>query len=94
MFAQYIKLRGWNVLIYYNVDEMDYVEIEDSLRQVDCPKEDIERAFNVLKRKNTGFTFSNTDYEMSVVCISKATSASEFVNTSVHEAKHVLSHIC
>lgn len=73
---------------------MDYVEIEDSLRQVDCPKEDIEHAFEVLKRKNTGFTFSNTDYEMSVVCISKATSASEFVNTAVHEAKHVLSHIC
>jgi len=33
MFAQYIKLgnRKWNVLIYYNVDRDDFVEIEDSL---------------------------------------------------------------
>lgn len=34
MAAQYIQLgrRGWNVLVYYNVDENDFVEIEDSLR--------------------------------------------------------------
>lgn len=39
MSAQYIQLgrRGWNVLVYYNVDEYDFVEIEDSLRWLDCP---------------------------------------------------------
>lgn len=94
MFAQYIRLKGWNVLLYYNVSRQDYVEIEDSLRQLECPKEDINRAFRVLKRKNTGFTFSNTDYKMSIVCVSKSTSAGEFVNTCIHEAKHVLSHMC
>lgn len=94
MFAQYIKLKGWNVLLYYNVDEQDFVEIEDSLRQVECSKRDIKKAFKVLQRENTGFTFSNTDYKMSIVCVSKATTAGEFVNTCVHEAKHVLSHIC
>ena len=94
MFAQYIRLKGWNVLLYYNVGRLDYVEIEDSLVQLECPKEDIKKAFRVLKRKNTGFTFSNTDYKMSIVCISKSTSAGEFVNTCIHEAKHVLSHMC
>lgn len=95
MAAQYIQLKqGWNVLIYYNVDEYDYVEIEDSLMQLDCPTQDIDRAFEVLTKRNTGFTFSNTDYRMSVVCISRATNIEQFVNTAIHEAKHVQSHIC
>ena len=96
MTAQYIQLgdRDWNVLIYYNVDKYDFVEVEDSLLQLDCPKEDIRKALNVLRRKNTGFTFSNTDYKMSVVCVGEATDIGQFVNTAIHEAKHVQSHIC
>lgn len=48
----------------------------------------------LYKTRNTGFTYSDSDYRMSVVCISETTSAEEFVNTAVHEAKHVQSHIC
>lgn len=96
MAAQYIKLSngGWNVLIYYNVGKNDYVEIEDSLIQLDCPTQDIKKAFRVLTKRNTGFTFSNSDYKMSIVCISKTTNIEQFVNTTIHEAKHVQSHIC
>lgn len=91
MAAQYIQLgnHGWNILVYYNVDVSDFAEIEDSLIQLDCPKSDLTNAFRVLKRKNTGFTFTNTEYMMSVVCIGKATNSSQFVSTTVHEAKHV-----
>ena len=96
MAAQYIQLPGktWNILVYYNVSRYDFVEVEDSLRQIDCPKEDIRKAFKVLRNKNTGFTFSNTDYKMSIVCIGKATNTSQFVSTVIHESKHVQSHIC
>ena len=96
MTAQYIQLgdHDWNVLVYYNVDKYDFVEIRDSLEQIDCPKEFMKKAFNVLKRKNTGFTFSNSDYKMSIVCIGESTTIGEFVNTAIHEAKHVQSHIC
>lgn len=96
MAAQYIQLprKTWNILVYYNVDQRDFVEIEDSLRQIECPKNDIRNAFNVLRHKNTGFTFSNTDYKMSIVCIGKATNTSQFVSTVIHESKHVQSHIC
>lgn len=75
MIAQYIQLgnRGWNVLVYYNVGYENFAEIADSLKQLDCSKKDIHKALKVLYRKNTGFTFSNTDYKMSVVCIGKAT---------------------
>lgn len=96
MAAQYIQLgnHGWNILVYYNVGVSDFAEIEDSLTQLDCPESDLINAFRVLKHKNTGFTFTNTDYMMSVVCIGKATNSSQFVSTTVHEAKHVQSHIC
>ena len=33
MAAQYIQLgdRGWNILVYYNADTFDAIELEDSL---------------------------------------------------------------
>ena len=75
MIAQYIQLgdRDWNVLLYYNVSKDDFVEVTDFLRQLDCPKKDITKSLAVLSRKNTGFTFTNTDYKMSIVCIGEAT---------------------
>ena len=96
MIAQYIQLgkREWNVLVYYWVDQNDYVEVSDSLRQLDCPEEYIKNAFKVLKKKNAGFTFSNSDYKMSIVCIGHSSTVDQFVNTAIHEAKHVQSHIC
>lgn len=96
MTAQYIQLGNgdWNVLIYYNVDRYDFVEIADSLAQIGCSRENMNKAFKVLRRKNTGFTFSNDEYKMSIVCIGEATNIGQFVNTAIHEAKHVQSHIC
>ena len=96
MISQYIQLgdRNWNVLVYYNVTPDDFVEIVDSLQQLDCERKDIKKALATLRRKNTGFTFSNTDYKMSIVCIGSAENVGQFVNTAIHEAKHVQSHIC
>lgn len=96
MAAQYIQLgdKGWNILVYYNVHSSNFAEIEDSLQQLDCPKSDLTKALRVLRNYNTGFTFTNTEYKMSIVCIGKATDSSQFVSTVVHEAKHVQSHIC
>lgn len=96
MIAQYIQLgkRGWNVLVYYGVEKEDFIEIGDSLRQLGCSEKDMKKSFKVLRKKNTGLTFTNTDYKMSIVCISEATDTSQFVNTAIHEAKHVQSHIC
>ena len=96
MIAQYIQLGDgdWNVLVYYNVSKEDFVEIADSLAQIGCSEKEMRKAFKVLRRKNTGLTFSNTNYKMSIICISEATDISQFVNTAIHEAKHVQSHIC
>lgn len=96
MGTQYITLGNdeWRVLIYYNASYKDREQLIKSLKWLDCSYKTIKKAINVLKYKNTGFTFTNSDYKMSVVCIGETTSASQFVSTVVHEAKHVQSHIC
>ena len=96
MITQYIELgdREWGVLVYYNVGEEDLVEVIDSLKSLDCTKADIHAAVTTLRKKNTGFTYTNTDYKMSLVCVGKASNVGQFVNTVVHEAKHVQSHVC
>lgn len=96
MFTQHIELgnKGWHVIIYYNVSIYDFPEIAETLYEYGCPERTITETHNVLKRRNTGFTYTNFEYKVSIVCISQATKASQFLNTVIHEAKHVQSHIC
>ena len=96
MIRQYIQLgnRDWGVLVYYNVGEEDIIEVIDSLEGLDCTKEDVHAAVKTLQKKNTGFTYTNTDYKMTMVCIGQATNVAQFVDTTIHEAKHVQSHVC
>lgn len=47
-----------------------------------------------LGKKNAGFTYTDFDRRKSIIGISKTTSQEQFLNTLVHEAKHVQSHIC
>lgn len=96
MIAQYIELgnRGWSILVYYNADYHDSFELEDSLKQIEASQKEIDKALDVLNDYNTGFTFSNEEKKMSIVCISKAENEQQFLDTAVHEIKHVQSHIC
>lgn len=96
MIAQYIELgnRGWSILVYYNADYRDSFELEDSLKQIEASQKEIDKALDVLNDYNTGFTFSNEDKKMSIVCISKAENEQQFLDTAIHEIKHVQSHIC
>ena len=47
-----------------------------------------------LGSKDTGFTYTNFNKRQSIVGIAPTSSQEEFLNTIVHEAKHVQSHIC
>lgn len=85
----------WDILIYYNVGKRDQREIFNTLIDYGCPKEAAKKASYIVSSKlNTGLTFSDTDKNISFVCISKTTSLSELADTIVHELKHVQSHIC
>ena len=47
-----------------------------------------------LGEPNTGFTQTDFSKRQSIVGISNVTNKSQLINTIVHEAKHVQSHIC
>ena len=47
-----------------------------------------------LGERNSGFTHTNFKERLSIVAIGEADSRKQFLNTIVHEAKHVQSHIC
>ena len=47
-----------------------------------------------LGNKDTGFTHTDFSKKRSIVGISDTTSKEQLMNTIVHEAKHVQSHIC
>lgn len=47
-----------------------------------------------LGQLDAGFTYSNMNKRRSIVGISPTSSKDEFLNTIVHEAKHLQSHIC
>lgn len=47
-----------------------------------------------LGEKNSGFTHTDFTKKLSIVAIGEADSKKQFLNTIVHEAKHVQSHIC
>ena len=45
-------------------------------------------------RKDVGFTYTDSRKRTSIVGITATSSQEQFLNTLVHEAKHVQSHIC
>ena len=47
-----------------------------------------------LGQKDSGFTYTDFKRKQSIVGIGKSTSNSQLLNTIVHEAKHIQSHIC
>lgn len=97
MIKQLIELgnEGWYVIIYYNVRVPYIKEVREQLEDLGCPQDLIRQSIQIMSTGlNTGMTFSNDDYKTSFVCIGETTSTEQFVNTIVHEAKHVQSHIC
>ena len=47
-----------------------------------------------LGSEDVGFTYSDYNKRVSIVGISPTSSQEQLINTLVHEAKHVQSHIC
>lgn len=91
----YIDKYDWQVVVLYEVGYRNKDYVIDMLRQI-CNKESIinqAKANLNLDKYNTGFTYSDLDEQYSLMVIGKASSNRETVNTIVHEANHLKSHI-
>lgn len=96
MIKQHIVLNDqWNIIVYYVVDEYNINFIIEDLKKLKCSNKNINESIDILLNEyNTGMTYTNPKYRTTIVCISKYTSNDQFINTIVHESKHVQSHIC
>ena len=97
MVKQYIELGdgNWGIVVCYGVLKNDSEEISELLRALGCSEKSIKKTIRIITNKqNCAFTFSNTDLKMSLVCIGEASSQDQLINSIVHEAKHVQSHVC
>lgn len=85
----------WTILFYYCVSVKDFDSVVETSISLGCPLNEATRAADIVsKQLNTGLTVSDLDKKISFVCVSNATSRPQFVNTVIHELKHVQSHIC
>lgn len=91
----YIPEAEWLVHMYFALDTFYIDDIMENLYHIGCDGERARRAYEnmIADKKNTGFTYSNYRNRESVVVISKTTSAAQFFNTTMHEFKHLSSHI-
>jgi len=89
-----INKYGWNVIIYYTVNDVEKKEIKDMLAGINYKTlSSIE--VNLDKAElDTGFTYSDYDKYYSIIVIHKASSIGEFINTFEHEKNHLEMHIC
>ena len=91
----YIDKYDWQVIVLYEVGYSNKDYVIDMLRQI-CNNENVmnQAKDNLnLDKYNTGFTYSDLDEQCSLMVIGKTSSSRETVNTIVHEANHLKSHI-
>ena len=85
----------WSIVLFVDVDYDNFDIIESALTDILAPISIIDEIYDKISYKlNSGVTFTNSDFKTSIVCINKASSREELINTISHEADHVQAAIC
>lgn len=89
------KKYNWEIEVFIVVKNVDVETIQSVLEKMDCPLYDIHRSFRLLTEgENSGFTYTNTKYNKSVLVVNRSSSVEQYINTYSHEKNHVEMHIC
>lgn len=94
MTAQHLSIEGyWNVTVLYDVWPQDLSATARLFRSVGASQKMIDEAADNLSGWNAGYTITAMEWRESIVCIGRATSLREFLNTVDHEVDHVQAHV-
>lgn len=97
MIRQKIYIEGYDILIYaYYATSQYYVEeILDRLYEAGCNSRIMDAAYENLSsgELNTGLTYYSSNTKTAVMVVAKASSASEFFNSLMHELSHLTAYI-
>lgn len=84
---------AWGVVVCYDIGREDLEEIGSLLSELGAKPLKIEQALRVISTVNSGFTYTNYDKRMSLMCIGAATSEEQYFDSVLHEVKHLVEHI-
>jgi len=94
MTAQHLSIEGyWNVTVLYDVWPGDLTGVARLFRRAGASQKMIDEATKNLSGWNAGYTLTAIGWHESIVCIGRATSLREFLNTVIHEVDHVQAHV-
>lgn len=91
----YIRKYDWMVTAFFDASAEDADEILSELWHFRCPERTMARVEdNLLRdRMDTGFTYSNRLIRCSVMTVGRASHPREFLNSYVHELRHLVDDI-
>lgn len=88
-------LHYWKVIVYYNINYDFYCHITNDYNSIGIAKSmQDEIKATMSKGLAKGVTVSSFKHRTSIVCFNIHKSKSDFINTIVHESKHIQSAIC
>ena len=96
MIKSIIDVAGyWSIVLFVDVDYDNFDIVESALTDALAPISIIDEIYDKISYKfNSGVTFTNSDYKISIVCINKGSTREQTINTISHEADHVQAAIC
>lgn len=91
----YIPEYSWAVWVYYNTGELDAEEILGALRYIGVSEFEYTVAYDNLTADtlNSGLCYSNLGKRKTILVISNTTTPQQFMNSFIHEIRHLERHI-
>lgn len=91
MIHRVLKVGRWVADFLFATEDYDAEGVFGCLYAANAPSSVLDRAGSIMesRRLNRGFTFSNPDLRRAVVVIGPTSSGKQFLNTFVHEVRHL-----
>lgn len=85
----------WDVFVFYNTDNIDAEEVLALLQVIEVSAFDYTVALTNMMENNTdtGFCYSNFNKRKSVLVISETSTPAQFMNSFIHEVRHLERHV-
>ena len=83
----------WTFEVYYDVKHRNLYDIRRVLMRSGCTREDTEKACDALSAYDSGYTFTNFKRHLTIMVMSRTTSAEQMYDSISHERRHATDHI-
>lgn len=95
MLGREINIRQWKTIFLFSFDTDDMERIVDALSWADAPGTIVRKVSENVSagRLDEGFCYSNPRERRTVVGVGKTSTASEFLDSTIHEIVHVTQDI-